>query len=490
MNLEESRTCFKRIAQRIEDSIDQFEKITDDPNAFLAANIQDIKNKIDIQREEIIQEIHRASNRMMKKLNKYYQDCIDNLPQLSDLTKSSKDELNKLKVELNEKKDQIETKDTKLNDLIEEMKQCSSKNNIAMSKYEDALKMNVNYSFIPMKFISSDDLFGKLTQTKFPDRFAVSIFKSINTFCHHDSSELFCQDIYDDNQLAFLSDDCEIMIFNIQTGGLMNKFTANQPKDLKWISKTELALAIDKNVEIWHIAGDNNPQFLQKISNNEMECISKLYFNKYKNHLIICLQNGQIQVCNLNRNTNEIVYDLTTANNSYISHIDMNLKGYLVAISTLNYATRSNKQITIWNSNDNYNCVLAFYRNEDFQGIQFTPDDNLVLFSQNSATIYDYLSGDLIKMINLVQNPYMASIKVVYLKFVSKSKFLVCFNDSQAKAKIKLFDMKENSRVIEYEPTVNTIDFIKAVYMFENGDLFFINKSNDSSIYFSVIKLK
>lgn len=58
------------------DLLDRFDKIKNDPETRIKEEISEIKNKVDLRREELKQEIDKESLEMIEKLDDFEKDCI------------------------------------------------------------------------------------------------------------------------------------------------------------------------------------------------------------------------------------------------------------------------------------------------------------------------------------------------------------------------------------------------------------------------------
>jgi hypothetical protein len=81
-----------------------FQKINDlikDPKNFIYERISPLKNSIDVRKENFKARIDKISNKMIQKLEKYQQECYENIAKLN-LDKNSRDYLNEVEKHLDE----------------------------------------------------------------------------------------------------------------------------------------------------------------------------------------------------------------------------------------------------------------------------------------------------------------------------------------------------------------------------------------------------
>ena len=100
--------------------------------------------------------------------------------------------------------------------------------------------------------------------------------------------------------------------------------------------------------------------------------------------------------------------------------------------------------------------------------------------------IYDYRNGEYLNSFSLTNDLDVNEINVLYLKFVSRSKFLICFyysNITDYKANINLYDLDQNKYIAKSEP----IEFIPShstFSMLNKGDLIMLSGYESLEIYF------
>ena len=469
---------------KLNDSINNFDFMLSHQEMHLEDYIFDIKNKIDIQREEMIQKIHKVSNEMIEKIDKHHQDCLKNLSILNETTQIEKDNLNKLRFFLDERKLDAEAiKIEELDTIEEEIDSILKEINISKENYDNQLKMNSNYAFNPVKFNSYDDLFGRLDK-KLKDDFKFSVVKSFSSPL---VQELYSNiDIFDDYKLAISNDLDEILQFDLKSAECLLIIKDCHDLNincLKWISKSILASgADDLTIKLWN----ENGEIIHTLISHEKP-ITNLCFNPQKNHLISSSSDGQIKIWSL---TNYECLKTLTEHKMDIFNLLLNQNEYLASMTY-------DRQIKVWNSNDNYECIFTIKNDAKLSFIELTPIGNLVCVSYNSIEILDILTGERINYIDIFNEGddeyYMTNIE--YLKFISESMILVIFQDETELRpyRMGIFDLNQEKfkNKINYIPSWHKIHQFS---MLKNGDLVVLSQidyedDNENENCFSLIKI-
>ena len=523
--IDQLKAQFNILAERFENLINDFHQMLNHREIYLEDHIFEIKNKIDIQREELINDINKASNRMISILDKYHSECLSNLSSIkSNVTPNT---LKMLKADLNEKKDIVVSSNEvgihKIESLINEIRNKLHANQIEMESYENQLKQNINYSFEPVKFDSFQQYFGQLVDNNDNSiikscKMNVRIEKSFNTPFNEKLTNLL--DIIDDYKLAVKTNKNQILILNIHTSSLIDRIKDKDYTNcLKWISKSKLATAsLDNMINIWDLDDDirKSPTTLAGHSKN----IRDLCYDQERNHLISFSHDASIKIWNLDNfecvqtlitekiNSNSIYFSI----NPNIQSIKINPDGFLMSLN------QKENLVKVWNPNHDYKCELNIKRKK-IHLIELTPDGNLVCVTRNYIEIFDFVTGECIRRIDYLNEYYEADdnidyeeedddddecwihqysdhiddISVKFLKFISKSMFIVVFEDyakvNGKSTRIKLFDINQE-KCIYTCPTIMGLEKTGSVCMLNNKDLVFLCDSknlsrNDEPDYFN-----
>ena len=155
--------CFEECKQTLEDTnetFSMFESISKDPESHIYEYFQEIKNKVDIRREELKAKIDTYSDDILKSIDLKRLSCI----KLSSNFNQTASEIEQLKKELDELFKQFN------NFEINQNKYETLKRNADILKdkfaqkvivYKESLILNKDYSFV-CKDTSIEDIFGRL----------------------------------------------------------------------------------------------------------------------------------------------------------------------------------------------------------------------------------------------------------------------------------------------------------------------------------------
>ena len=93
---EEYNSAFKKCT-KFEDLLEQFNKAKNDPETRIHSVLSDLRNKVDLKREELKQEIDKKALEIIEKINEYEKDCKATFKQDSSLDKKIGEWENELK---------------------------------------------------------------------------------------------------------------------------------------------------------------------------------------------------------------------------------------------------------------------------------------------------------------------------------------------------------------------------------------------------------
>jgi hypothetical protein len=166
MDINQIKTELEDSVKKVKKSIDDFEFLIDHQEFNLDDSIAKVINQIDINREELIQKIHKISNKMIEVLTAYNVKCKQNLVNLKHFTELSKIEVNKVKSDLIVKYNKLNLGNVEdvhtVNNMIDEIESHIKSNKLKMDQYQHELKMKKSYFYEPTNFACSKNLFGEL----------------------------------------------------------------------------------------------------------------------------------------------------------------------------------------------------------------------------------------------------------------------------------------------------------------------------------------
>jgi WD40 repeat protein len=486
----------ERFDNELKSLIDKFNQLINHPEKHLDDYISTVKNDIDIHREENIQEIHKIhkiSANMISELDTYYQDCLNNLPNLKQLAQKNKDNLVELRKNLNE---QIESKikhGDELDDIEDYIKEYISINREEMQNFEYELQMNLNYSFQPVKFFEN---FGKLEKKTKIDELKESqnakcfkTIKSFNSIPKNKNKLMSCDlDIFNDYKLVIEKHES---IYNIQTAEVINDSKPFNVEVLcpKWINKSLIAVGSDLDVKILDL--DRDGECIQTFSGHSKSVISLCFFKK-KNHLISGSLNGEMKIWDLNENK---CFRTLNEHKSKIDKIMINSKDFLVSLSF------DDQEIKVWNTNENYNNCYTYKSEKTIQSINLHPNGNIICISEYSFELFDFLNGRILFDFDIYEfNSFgglndtlggYLDLKLGSINFLNDSKFVSGCNysfserDGRPGAFLFVFDLNSEDMWTDY--TLQYYDKeIRQISLFKNNCILvlFLNKEICHNLYF------
>lgn len=234
--------------------IDDFNFVLDHQEFYLDDYISKVKNEIDIQREEIIQQIHKISHEMINKLDTFFFECKSNLPHLRQQTSSIKNDMSKLKSDLiacqheNHSTDIFEHKEK----TEKIMKQTKSKMNL----YKHQLRMNKKSTFDPVYFNDVKEIFGQLyiNDIEFKPKATTCFFKK--SFLENLEDEIHCMELMPNGKIALGNERGEIKVLNINSSECLNTLKDHKKavNVLKSVSKSVIVSGSqDKTIKFWDL---------------------------------------------------------------------------------------------------------------------------------------------------------------------------------------------------------------------------------------------
>ena len=157
--------------------IDEFEKVLKelsllcrDPASFIFDYVSEAKFKIDLEREKLIERIHKVSDGMLDKLVKFEDDAKANLKSIDDLLDRHQLEIDKLE-QLSEKwKDELRTpklEQKRVDEMINDAHKYLTENRQKSFEYKNKVLNGKGCFFVPKDFKLDNDNFGQLVLIKF-----------------------------------------------------------------------------------------------------------------------------------------------------------------------------------------------------------------------------------------------------------------------------------------------------------------------------------
>ena len=478
MNTNELNIQFNQLIERFETSIKKFDSLNSESEIYLVNEFADIKDKIIIQRDTLNREINKISAVMIETLDKNLQKCLDNLPKFIDERKANVKSLNETKAAVNDQNLKINdhlkfsSENRRLQSLFQDIKQKIDKNEMNMAKFETKIKMNQTYSFIPVKCDSIQDFFGNLIikEAKKGSEFRTTLIKSINDPYNKLLLPIF--DVQEDsNKLAIMNVSQDVLVFNLVTGEYFpetyrDEDPENEISNLKWISKSKIAIAMENMVKIWDTEQPNCFDLVTLAGHiRKIRCIC---FNKINNSLMTGSYDGQIEIWDLNDNNRCIK---TIKSNSIVHCITFNQDGYTIA--------SIGKEIRILDTELKLKLSI---KTDEADIVDLTPNGDLICSSRkNTIQILDFNTGNILKSFDLFNSQKNPIFNVSFLKFISKTKFMVVFNTNLRYHEVQsqIFDLNQTESIEEFN-TVCRFKLREHLCLLNNGNLMMLDNYDDS----------
>ena len=442
-----SSNSHQNLIQDMIQSIDRFEFIMNHQEFHLDDYCSKLKNKIDIHREELIQQIFKKSAEMIKKIDDYYEKCKKNLSSLTDITLFNKQRLEKLKSEIvgNEKKLELVEKNLKENELL-------------MIEYENMLKMNKNLEFIPC---FCDD-FGEFIIDEIDNENSVhrtAKLKYVKSFAANFFSQSVVMEVIECGKLAAGNFDGEICIFNYDTGKSIHTFKAHYDRisAIKSIDKYRLATgSFDKTIKIW----DLNTYKCLHIFTDHRDRLNSLCLSKINNYLISGSDDKTIKIWSLV--SNSLISSINDHSESVV-HVRLNSKNMLISCSL-------DRTIKLWNLNT-FKCEKTIPE-LDIWRLELTNTDKILTVSLDNIKLWDDASGSCMTTFEVFNSKgFIGKVKILNMDdyFIGYQNF-----DNGKKGetyKITIWKLSEQKQIYE----TNGYGRIESIEILNNGDIVCLN---------------
>ena len=211
INLNPLRKKIKASFEHLSQSIDDYEKV--DPDSFVYDYFAEIRNKVDLHREELKREVDQKSDEIIQHLKEREQKCKANL---SKVEKENVDELKKNNLPFWKQKLRMPNiNENDLNDLSSVLNDNIKIIKNRKRKYENSLLLNKSIKFDKYE---KSSLFGKLIINNSEQVLSSNVGELIRVYEGH--SDLITSIEVDEksNKLISASADSTIKIWNLATG--------------------------------------------------------------------------------------------------------------------------------------------------------------------------------------------------------------------------------------------------------------------------------
>jgi WD40 repeat protein len=259
--------------------ISKYDSIVNHPINHVEQYVDDIKNKIDIDREMLILKINKLSQKMIEKLDEFSENCKSNIPNLNNLLKKANQELMELKLDINQIKNDCQQFSKKKNainvdKLVEKCSQTIFNIESKANDLENDLFNAGRCIFVPNDQYKNDDrVLGELIirNNKISKKIKCYDLVEVNEYVdpeddlydsftsndsRSESSRVACIDILGSNILYAGFTDGFVKVFDIEQSKMLYKFKTHY----EWIN---LILVLpnyrlltgsdDKDTKVWDL---------------------------------------------------------------------------------------------------------------------------------------------------------------------------------------------------------------------------------------------
>ena len=362
--------------------IHEYEKLN--PQSYINDYIEVIINKVDIHREELIQEIHKKSNEIIKQLKMREEELKLNAFKVEKV--SLKQEISQDLACFNHSLRKIDSKQQELNDLLVKMNEKIAEIQTKTKNYKNDLTMN---QVIYFDNYDGKNLFGNISFYSSKSSLILSkdCGKLMQSFQRNQSGIYSIQVDESSKKLITGSHDKIITIWDIETGERL--------KTLQ--DRTETILTIPNNRLI---CGLSDEETIQVFDLNSYKCLNTLELESRvdcfclisENEIACGCRNGSILILNLDYLTKIKAFKA----HEWIPYLSLLDKTKLITCSGVE------GEIRIWDL-ETCECikVISHQSIETILYLEFTLDGNLFSFSwDQTVNIWELKSGNLLKSIH------------------------------------------------------------------------------------------
>ena len=432
--------------KKLDSILNQYNSI--DSETMIYDYFFNIRNKVDLHRERLIEEINERSNDIINELNMLEKECKLNAAKLNKIS-------NLKSIDLSLWKSQLRMPDinlNKINNLYDNINTIIKEIQSDMENYKNDLLMDRNIEFSPL----NNNLFGKLkikcNDIKFTDDFG----SCIRTYGEHSSLVRTFQVDEISKKIITGSTDNTIKIWNLETGECLKTLEDHKGwvtsillyNDNKFISCSD-----DKTIKIWSL---DSYECLNTLT-SDLGVFSICFLAD--NILASGCYSGRINIWNLNN------FSLI---HSFDAHKEIVSCLKLTKDNSKLVSCSSDCSIKIWNIKT-FECVLTLAGHCDYiYCLELTANGQLLSGSEDKTIrLWDLETGECLKKIDL-------NAEIYSLKLLSKDILVI---GSSSKENILIYSMK-NNEVVKKIDLHN--DLVFCLNILENGRL--ISASRDKTI--------
>jgi WD40 repeat protein len=460
--------------KQVKESFDKLEKEINDfqksnlahPQLYIHDFFSEIRNKIDLHRDQMIENIQQRSEKLLNRLKLIEQECYRNEAKLEKIDYEAK------KVELNELSEKLRLSNLKVGELFEMKASINSKiqefKKIYSKEFEQNLLMNKTISFVE----EDSTEFGHLIVNHKFDQFEITkeSSKLLKIFQGHTSCVYCIEQIEDFSKIISCSSDNYIKIWSTESGECLKTLTGHtQCVESLIISndrKHIISGSHDKTIKVWDI--EKNFEYVQTLQQeyyvwslcllpnniqNDFECVQTLQQEDgvmslclLPNNILVCgLSNGTITKWNLNNFTK---IDSFKAHESHIWDLKHVSSFQIVSCS-------QDKKINLWNFETNEYLRTFVGHTKGIRRLEVSFDKSKLYSgsADKSLRVWDISSGQCLKTIDLGSEIYC--LKLLSSRFIAVGLY-------EAKENLKIIDLNSSKILKSLETqsaTVRSLSF-------------------------------
>lgn len=449
VHLNETQKNITESFQNLQSVVRKYDLI--DSETLIYDNFYRLRNKVDLHREHLIEEIHKRSNQIIEQLNQHEKDCRANMIKLRKVN------LEELKnKQLVSWKYKLRKPDIELNELIfllDEINKNIENIEHNIEKCESKLLMHKTIEFFPL----DDSSFGELLicENKIDDSDSEENGSCLKSFVGH--SNLVKSFEYDENYDRIISGstDNNIKIWNFETDECIN--TLNSHKG--WITSIILfnnneflSGSLDKTIKLWDLSkyecintftDESGINCLCLLSNYEVasgSCDGKINiwnlitFEKSKTlqaheKAVTCLTNKQKNLISCSDDKNIKIWDFETGVclRTLSGHTDL-VRCLEISSENILFSGSDDKTIKLWDLGIGA-CIKTINFNGKIFCLKSLSDDLIVIGSSSNSNlvVYDLRSNKIIKKL-VGHSNFVSCLKLIknneYLISGSKDKMI------------------------------------------------------------------
>ena len=356
------------------------EYVSLDPNVYIYDNFAEIRNKVDLHREESIKEIHERSDEIIRQLKEKEEQCKLNAAKIAKINLNL-DNLELWKREIRK----VEKNQNELRQLLDELNRNENETKKQLKNLKNGLLLG---EIIEFEKIEKKSLFGNLKTRKSYQNLSKECGKLVRIFNNQHTEQIrSIQFDEKSNRLISFSYNRKIKIWDIETGGLLKTLVGHEEwvtsllilPNNKLISGSE-----DKTIKIWDL--------------NSYECLNTLIIKSsafslclISDNQIACGDNdGLIKIWNLD-NLSKV--KKIKAHDDCIRNLLFVYEDKLISCS-------EDEKIKIW-SLKTFKCIKELDGHlDDINYLELTSDGNLLSCSDDKTVkLWELETGKELKSI-------------------------------------------------------------------------------------------